>query len=417
MVNLIEHPGHTHDIGGMNPLSHLSRDDIVEYQSRVVRIQDLMREHGLDGLVISTVPAPGNFHVAPYVRYFTGYETPRRYQAPDLVVIPQSGDVALVLAAGRLRTRVTSARLKSWVPKVVATYGEDIDWEIRTQWALRGTDEVKTDVLRAIREAGLANSRIGLVGVWPKMDETMEQLGAHFESADQLLLDMTCTYSPWEIEKLEHAQRDVDAAIRAFGEVARPGNLYREAVAEAVSVCMKGGSDLLPVLGVCSPGGPWMFGVFGLQEADARFQEGDMINLEWVNNYQGYGIQCTRSWVLGKPTKNQIHVMETAKFAFESMREQFKPGVTGSEMWDLSTEICTRENLDQFARSGHVQGLRSYDERFDFQPPAKTPIREGQVFVIHPMPIDKSDMSSANVGDTVVVTKGGNRLLASTPRD
>lgn len=419
MTNVIQHPGHTHDVGGVNPIAELSPEDIAEYQDRIIRAQDVMREHGLDGIVIAS-----RHHLAdPYTRYFTGYQTPPEYQATDCVVIPQAGDVALAMPAGRLRGRITQARLRSWVPKVVATYGEDVNWEIASAWGLH-TDELKTDMLQAIRDAGLAEGRIGLSGEWPGIDETKAQLPrARFESADQLLLDMTTTYSPWELAKLEQAQRNADAALETFIEVARPGNRYRDAVAEAMLIIAKGGSEMLPVVCITSPGGPWIFGLFGpggqaMNTDDARFKEGEMINAEWVVGYEGYWIQYTRTWTLGRPTKTQMHVIETAASALQTMREQLKPGVTGSEMWDLSTELLTtKENLDQISRSGHVQGLRMVDERFDFLPPAKTPIREGQIFVVHPMPIDKSDMSSANTGDTVVVTKDGNRLLASTPRD
>lgn len=407
MSTVVQHPGHTHDVGRVNPASELSPEDVAEYQARIIRAQDNMRDRGFDALVVASPSA--TWHKA-YTLYFTGFQS--GYRWPDVVLIPQSGDVTLVVNSGMLRSVTLSARVKSWVPNLVSTYREDRVWETETNFGLH-SDEMKDDIVQAIRDAGLAASRIGLVGEWPNMEQTIKQLpNARFEPADQLLEEMTTTYSAWEIAKIEQAQRGVDAAIAAYMNTAKPGVLHRDAVLEAIYVGGKQGADVFMATAITAPGEPWLFGLSGLESETARFKKGDLITGEFIGIVKGYSTQTPRSWVLGEPTKTQAHVLETTKGALDIMLERLRPGVTAAQMWELSMEISDKANLDQWCRSGHVQGLSMMDDRFDFFPQGQTPIVEGQALVVHPMFIDKAAMVAATYGDTVITTSDGCRFVS-----
>ena len=236
--------------------STLAAEDIAEYERRFAAAREIMAEVGLDALVVGSGPpqlksssisvgSHGRFAAPRYHRWFSGFHiwgSESFSPQPVVVVLPISGEPALVVRAGTLRTWTRLGRALTWREDVVGTYRDDPEWESSTNWGL-SSPELPADVAAVLAERGLARGRVGLTGSWPGMEQTWAALpgvrveptltiDVHGNPAD-LLEPLLATNSSWEIGRLERAQTIADEAMLAFMAAAVDGAPIDHAVAEA----------------------------------------------------------------------------------------------------------------------------------------------------------------------------------------
>jgi Xaa-Pro aminopeptidase len=397
-----------------------------------------MRDAHLDAVVVGD---------RRYSRWLSGFAIPRHEGAFELytpgsglagagaytdvgvVIVPLTGEVTLVTPPGYLRGAATAARIRSWVPRILSTYRDDPRWEMRTNWG-RVADGTAEDVTKALRDSGLTEARIGIVGGWPEMELTQTELSrARFSPAltvdsngvERNLLDvLTETVSPWEIRVLGRTQAAADRGLTACMREAVAGARYRDVLRSGKYECERGCTEALLQISVCSSEAPWIadmvVGDGSLYPPESRFSDGDLVHIEFINQTDGYWLQTSRSWVIGRPNRTQMHVLATTKHASEEALKRLEPGVTGEQMWNLSVDIFVKAGLQMWGRTGHAMGLRHrMDRRFDFLPGNHTPIPSDIVIVTHPLCIDAATMTSAHIGDSVLMTDGGCRPLSASP--
>ena len=103
---------------------------IEEYQSRVARVRAQMREHGMDGLVITDAI---NYY------YFSGQKVPPWMKArPAVFILPLEGEPAVINWSGpEMFARVYNKPYPTWVedrrfyPEIPFTPDDTTDWGIR----------------------------------------------------------------------------------------------------------------------------------------------------------------------------------------------------------------------------------------------------------------------------------------------
>lgn len=412
----------------------LSADEIAEYEGRTERLRGLARDIGLDAVIVGDREGRygrylSGFGFAPYASN-AGPATARQGDPNTVVVIvPVSGEVTLVTPPGFLRSHSAAARLRSWVPRIVSTYLDDPEWEVKTLWGLF-TQDTATDVATAIRESGLAEARIGVIGTWLGIERTKNEFPqASFEPAitrdgngfERDFIDlMTETATDWEIRQLEHAQAAADDGLRMFRQSLHDGALYHDVLQDVRYATERSCTFAYILLSVSSPGQPWITtSRLEIHRPEKRFRKGDLVSVELINHYEGYWVQNCRSWVVGTaPTKNQAHVLETTQRVLDNSFERLEPGITGEQMWDMAVETFRRAGLDPWTRMGHPMGFAFHGAAhrfYDFLPEKRAPMPSRFPLVTHPVCIDRTTMTSALIGDQVILDSKGYRLLSKSP--
>ncbi len=153
-----------------------------------------------------------------------------------------------------------------------------------------------------------------------------------------------------------------------------------------------------------------------------RIQEGDVVIVDHVTNYQGYHSDEARTFVVGEPTDRHRAVHDVLVEALEAAASAVRPGNRISDIYDAAYEIARSSphgdqfmGLEQvgFEYVGHQVGL-DIDEEPLITPGEETDIEPGMVFAIEPKFI--FDDEALSIEDTLVATEDGSRRLTTTPR-
>jgi Xaa-Pro aminopeptidase len=412
-------------------------EDVAEYRRRLAAAREVMAANGYDALVIGSGPpqiatssisvgSHGRFAQPRYHRYFSGFHIWGAESVPPqpvVVILPRSGEPSLVVRAGTLGTWTTLARTQSWIDDVVGTYRDDPDWEWETNWGL-SSHELPGDVARTLRRSGLSDARIGLVGSWPGIEETLAQLPrARFEPTMRFgedgelrdpLVELVTVNSAWEIARLERAQQIADDAMRAFMEAAQEGASIDHAVANARYETLRQGSEDT-ILEITFGTDPWSLWIAPNQSRRDRYNRGDLVTVSVTNSYEGYWMQMPRTWMIGTPSPDQERVFETARRALEAILARIEPGVTGGELWDAGLEVIQNAGYQPRGRLGHSVGFTGVTgpEKFSMLPGNQERMSEGLAFVIHPCVWDRSTGFVVQLGDSLVFENGRERFLTT----
>lgn len=405
-----------------------SREDVIEYERRVAKLRQIMREHGFDAIVASDYSEPlhGDAYLATphYTRYLSGFHIIGYGSGPRnaLVIVPLSGDPTLVVPPGILRGWANLARAGSWITKVVSSYSEDPAWELRSRWGLV-TDQA-SDVAQALKASGLDRGRIGVSGTWTGFEETKAQLpNAHFESTvakdasgrmKDLLEPLIGSNSPWEIKLLERAEAAAETTVNKFIELANAGATIQEATLEARIAGMRDGAEDIHFVGSVGVD-PWTWGNWSHAAPGAQFRKGVIYSMELARcTVDGYTVQKARSFVVGPPTSAQVRLHDAAMRSLEALLGRIQPGLTGEQLWEIGLEPVKRAGLEAWSRSGHFMGFEfNGPQRLNFMPGNRYPVYENEVVMVHPAVIDKGVGSVGILGDTILIENGRWRYLSN----
>jgi Xaa-Pro aminopeptidase len=296
---------------------------LKERDRRWSGLRAVMRSRGLDAIVVGS---------------FQGRERLESYLIDDFldsnVVLPAASEpVLLAFSTGRLSRMLESAARGSapWVS----------DWRV-------GFGGAK--VAAVLQEKGLAQGRIGLVGLGPTAPGEMEGLlplgfwnslskglpGATFEDFTQAYTDFMLVKSAEEIALLRFAAGVAERVCRVMANVTRPGVSEAEIYAEMMRETYRWGCDArYPFLSLQSGpanigwGAPrWLLRA----EAPRRVQRGDMVQAEIHTLYGGQEAQVQMSVALDPIDADNQKCETVARRAYEAGLKAVKPGATFAEV-------------------------------------------------------------------------------------
>jgi Xaa-Pro dipeptidase len=180
----------------------------AEYERRIARTRTLMRERGLDGLLLFAQES---------LYYLTGYDT-SGYVFFQCAVLPQSGPVTLLTR----RPDVAQARDTSTIEDIRVWYNaEDAD--------------PAAELAAITVEKGLAGCRLGVelhtygltAGNWRDVERAFGGV-ATLVDASSLVRDQRLVKSEAELVHVRAAGRLADLAMEAAWRTAAPGRLSNE---------------------------------------------------------------------------------------------------------------------------------------------------------------------------------------------
>jgi Xaa-Pro aminopeptidase len=341
----------------LDPWTVVGRDEFVARQNSIRRLAE---ERGLDGVVVwsrggafmdmsqDVLYLTNHYSQQPYMGDEAGIGTSRSH---GVVVIPVSGPTRLVI---------------------------DIPWWRRD---LVVADEISTTInvfeaaAQAVRDAGLAGGKLGLVGA--NYMTAASYLGfvgelpeAELVRIDDLVEQLRIHKSAAEIELIRRACRLGNATLEALLGAVVEGATEAEAVGEASRTLISGGGVLYDA--ACASG-PWVneYTYARLPSADAsrRFERGDLFHVDCYGAYGGYLFDFARSRVVGDdPSPAQHELIEAVIDCVETVCGAVRPGLTAGQIFDVCAEWLEQSPLppwttdeepemESFPAAGHGLGM------------------------------------------------------------
>ncbi len=375
---------------------------IEEYQSRLAKIQKIMADNKVDGLVLTD---PSN------LIYFTGYRTilyASKFR-PFLAVIPQSGEPVLVLPNLEVGDGVKTA----WV-KDVRGWGKGLNAIAPDAFGLMG------DVLR---EKKLDKGRIGIeLATGQRLAMTFDQWealksqvpAAEFVNSADLIWQVRIIKSLQELDYIRASCKATDAAFLAAIAAARPGVTERELQRILGRTMMDMGADAPGFLVVAS--GPQRYDMINPFASDRTLQVGDMLNFDIGAIYRGYWSDLSRGVYIGSVTDRQREFYKAEEEIFYAALNAVKPHIPASAVDKVTEETTRRIGFGPYMlhRTGHSLGLDVH-ELPSVAVGDETILLPGMIITIEPGVYDFS-IGAWRIEDTVLVTDTGYELLTNSPR-
>jgi Xaa-Pro aminopeptidase len=392
----------------------------AERDRRWAAVRSLMRERGLGGLLVAG---------------FRAREMYESYISDDYnegcVVFPLEGDpVVLTCAHLRVLRALWSAERGNalWVGDYrVATTGEQ--------------------AARVVREKGLANSRLGVVGLasaaptelhgaipatwWREFSGALQ--GIAFEDISEEFSHLMLVKSREELAQVRYAAAAAEAACRVIAEVAAPGVGEEVILAEATREMLRFGIGLRYPAIVMNSGpatlswGPPRWTTRG--EAPRVLERGDLMQSELMPMCGNQEIQVQMSVALDPLDATNQECEKVARASYEAGLAALRPGIQFSDLVDAMVEPlkvagCWSYTPLVHSVSPHFLAGRprvNMDKvdlgvRFMAPPAArerKAVMRPGMVLAFEPNAC--LDRHRVNLGGTVIVTESGCEELNGIP--
>jgi len=161
-------------------------------------------------------------------------------------------------------------------------------------------------------------------------------------------------------------------------------------------------------------------------------QPGDQVIAGIYIIYEGHWGHAIRCGTLGPPNADQRRVYDVALEMEKAMLDQLRPGEDLNEIQNAAEQMLLKHYPDAKAqhifrfRHGHALGLSyedpvtsaAFPQLYDAVPAAREPIeiKAGMLFEFHPN-LFVPEVAGAVIGDMVVVTQTGSRILTQYPRE
>jgi Xaa-Pro aminopeptidase len=295
-------------------------------------------------------------------------------------------------------------------------------------------DEIRTgnDVVdraaAAMRSAGLAAGRVGLVGASHMTAAAYLGLRAelpHLEliRTDDLVESLRVHKSPAEVEAMRAAIAlgcdAVDAAMRAVA----PGTTEADCVAEAAAVIARGGGVLYDAA-CASAGQAHNFTWARMPSSSLRpLDVGDTFHMDCYGAFGGYFWDFGRTRIAGdQPSEVQRDLVEEAIRIVDAICAAIRPGITASEVYRVGEAVMAESDVlrripveegdtEGFPAVGHGIGLGW--EKPWLTPTDGTVLEPGMTIAVETL-IGHPSMGGGFHEENGVVTDSGFEVLTRT---
>ena len=369
-----------------------------EYPQRLARTRALMREHGIDGLVVTD---------ATSFYYFSGQRAPLwMKQRPNVFILPLDGEPVLISWSGPgLFSRLYNQPYPSWVedrriyPEVPFNTDDRVDWGIRAALQDRGL-EAGTIAIELGTETWLGIP----VNDFLRLQEDLPR--ARFVESGPVIWGCRMIKSEWEIAAVREACAIGGKSWRRCMEELEPGITQLEIQKRILGYYYEEGADLgsetPTVLGATGPGG--------------AFQAGDVLYLDGGASYMGYRMDFTRRAVFGKPSDRQLAEHNGMWEILFKVMDRMKPGATMPELFAYSQSLLAETDFTNYSddpakRIGHGIGLESEPPSMNAYDPHVLAVG----MTLTPEPKIESVDGLVNPEEHVVIRENGCEILSTFP--
>jgi Xaa-Pro aminopeptidase len=286
---------------------------------------------------------------------------------------------------------------------------------------VRPAADLGAAVVDLLRECGLEQGRIGLVGddILPAAFDrsfSAELPGLRLEAEPGIVAGMRVIKSPAEIALMRRAAVCADAALTTAVQVINGGGATeREVCAEAIAAAMRTGADFVRYFRVHS--GPWSAaGSRWPQAMDRRIEPGEVVAVDAIGAYQGYQFDVNRTTVAGELDAERKALLETVLEATERAVEACVAGTPVSAVAHVATKSVagSPHAAHLGVMMGHGIGLETVELPY-VQVNDHTEVRPGMVMCIEPG-IFVPGFAGASIEQEVVIQPSGPpEVITPTP--
>ncbi|MDD4079977.1 MAG: Xaa-Pro peptidase family protein [Eubacteriales bacterium] len=375
-----------------------------EYDARIARVQEAMRQEGLDLLITHACGCE-----SATIRYltdfwavfdFAGVLVPARGKPILLTGGPESYDFAKQFA------QIDDVRVH---PLYVETSAPEWDKPASAFTFPQILDELRS--FGPLKRIGIAN-----VNTLPQViyHEMMEGAGdAEIVPAEGLIMGLRAHKSQEEIKLLREACRITEEAMKEAVSIIRPGVREWEIQAAWMAKALKMGAE-----GTGYPcwvtSGPNTFQSL-CKSTDRQVQPGDMVQLSLGAKYSGYCGNMCRAVILGNIPQKHMDMINVAHECLEETVTLLKPGIPFATVYDRY-----QARLDKYGFKGltlygpaHSTGLQECEEPWVDNRSGRI-VTPDMVFNIDIWIAD--EQVGVRLEDCVLVTENGNEQLTSWQR-
>ncbi|MDS0475405.1 M24 family metallopeptidase [Natrinema sp. 1APR25-10V2] len=381
--------------------------DESEYDRRVDRTKDRLREEDLDAIVVAD---PANMN------YLTGYDGWSFYVHQAVVVTPDRDEPVWI---GR-GMDANGARATTHLGEdSIRAYSDD---HVHSPHDLHPMDYVAG----VLEELEVADGRIGLemdasyftAKSYTRLQQNLPE--AEFEDATLLVGWVRIKKSEQELEYMREAARISENAMQAGLDVIEEGVPEYEAASAIYEQLITGTEDYggdYPSIVPLMPSGDHT-GTPHLTWTDRPFEDGDPVIIELSGCRHRYHSPLARTTFVGDPP---AELEETADIVVEGIGaalDTVEPGVTCEEVEKAWRETIAQYGLEKEDRIGYSMGL-GYppdwgEHTASLRPGDETVLEEDMTF--HMIPGIWTDEIGMEISETFRVTGSGAETLADFPR-
>jgi Xaa-Pro aminopeptidase len=374
---------------------------VEEYEQRIEKVRRLMREKGLDGLVVH-----GNRAERAPVRYLSNFED--YYSGDTLIVIPLAGPVGLTTNAVMHGEPMHSGIQDTWIHDVrCAPHPRTVDYQTTTIY-----DHLED----FLTERGLVQGAIGISGEYAY--HAREFIKARFPAVRQveagpILGQAMMRKSDAEVLLMKEVALMSDKGMIALMKAARPGVSEHDLAAEANYAMFKAGAEntAFPMAGCGGPRSGFKHSI----PTNRKLQAGEIAFTDLGAQLKGYCSDTARGKVVGDaPSPEQRRFLNAQIDIVHATIAMIRPGVRIGDVAARAAEMAKEFGYEEwFYFRGHGIGATTHIPP-SFVPGSNVILERNMTFAYEPMFVRK-DFGTACVEDLYVVTADGCERLSEAP--
>lgn len=352
----------------MREAQGISRD---EFLARQARTRQLAQAAGYAGVMVigrSFYDRPGALayltnHFPPFPA--TEFDEASRGLGHGVAILPVDGPTTLLVDGGFYRDDLVVA--------------DDV----------RVSPDLPMGTAAAFLDLGLAASQVGLVGedILPLafFGELLDQVPELDLCPDEgLVARQRLVKSPAEQALLRRAAEVAGIGLQAALEAMRPGVTERQVCAAGTAAALAAGADFVRYLRVHS--GPWSAWPSRWPQATGRaIQAGDIVTLDIIGAYQGYGFDVLRTTVCGEPGSEARRLLEAALQATQRAMDAARAGASATAVHRAGCQALEEAGYGAHlpGSAGHGIGLETVEAPL-LRPGVATRLEPGMALCIEP---------------------------------
>jgi Xaa-Pro dipeptidase len=271
----------------------------------------------------------------------------------------------------------------------------------------------------ALRELGVPDGLLGVDRLGAPAYLALGRRGVEIRDAAPATQEARRVKTPQELHLLDVNAALVMDMLAAFERAIAPGVRERELLAVLTDVMIRGGGEYLATTTVC--GGP-NTNPWRAEATDRRLEDGDLVFVDTDTvGIEGMFFCVSRTFPVGTvaPTPAERDDYRAAHEWLEGMKELIRPGVSCAELAAQAPTVPYRFLAQRYECMVHGIGLEeenpSVCHPLDPQPNAETVIEQDMALVVEIYAGAKGATHGIKLGDQVVVTPDGCRVLCPHP--
>jgi Xaa-Pro dipeptidase len=369
---------------------------------RLDRLQAAMRVHDVELCLLLN---------EPNIRYATGASAMPVYAMSTFVrcaLVPQEG-IPILFEHGNSVHR-SALRAPDVRPMRAWEFYEDPQVEA----------EVWADVtLDAIRELGVSGETVAVDRLGTPGFLALQGRGVSLRDSAPVTQEARNVKTPQERVLLDRNGRLLLEMLSAFERAIDPGISERELLAVLAAVMLRGGGEYLATTTVCSGRNtnPWR-----AEATDRRLGPGDLVFVDTDTvGIEGMFSCVSRTFLAGDttPLREQLDAYRAAHEWLREMTSLVRPGRTCGELAAAAPRLPDRFLPQRYECMIHGVGLEEESPSVcypqDRQSNADTVIEEHMALVVELYVGEIGSPHGVKLGDQVLVTTDGCRVLAPYP--